>query len=100
MINDIFEKVGQAVGVHVILLVVEHSLWKTRHKFADADLISFSEEGVNLEGLMQLDSDKAQVVTQEFITMFVATLGRLVGKQLAQQLIPQLNDDESIPLED
>lgn len=93
MINEIFLKVGQAVGVHVVLLVIEHSLWKTRHKYADADLIRFSEEGIELEALAQLDSDKAEAIAEEFITMFVATLGRLVGKQLARQLIHQLDDE-------
>ncbi|HWP96067.1 MAG TPA: hypothetical protein VN426_04390 [Syntrophomonadaceae bacterium] len=99
MIDEMFNTVGQAVGVHVILLVVEHSLWKTKHKYEDAERIHFSAEGIVLDDLSQLEPEKAQAIAEEFITMFVAALGRLVGKQMALQLTQQLNEDSASDME-
>jgi hypothetical protein len=93
MVGEMFESVGQAVGIHVLLLVIEHAHWKIKQKYDEADLIHFSEEGVNLDRLDELEPARANMVAHEFIMLVVATLGRLVGKQLARQLTEQLQDD-------
>lgn len=92
MIPEMFESVSQAIGIHVMLLVLEHALWKTRCKYEEANLISFSEEGIFLEKLDTLEPEKAQAIIFEFVMAVVATLGRLVGIQLAQQLTEQLQE--------
>lgn len=91
MIKDTFDSVGQAIGIHVMLLVVERALWSTKHKYEEADLIEFSEEGISLERLSQLDPEQAEQIAHEFTMSIVSTLGRLVGKQLARQLTEQLD---------
>jgi len=90
MVQEIFESVGQAIGIHVMLLVVEHALWKTKQKYEDAVLISFSEEGISLEKLEDLEPEKAKQILKEFIIAIVSTLSRLVGIQLADKLTEQL----------
>lgn len=92
MVGEMFTSVGQAIGIHVMLLVIEHAHWKTRQKYEEAELIHFSEEGITLDGLDQLEPARAKIVAYEFIMLVVATLGRLVGKQLALQLTEQLQD--------
>lgn len=92
MMPEMFQSVSQAIGIHVMLLVLEHALWKTKYKYEEADFIQFSEEGICLEKLDALEPEKAQAVVFEFVMAIIATLGRLVGIQLAQQLTEQLQD--------
>ncbi|HBF40121.1 MAG TPA: hypothetical protein DDW50_22795, partial [Firmicutes bacterium] len=87
---EMFTSVGQAIGIHVLLLVMEHALWQTKQKYEEANLIRFSEESVSLEELGKIDRDKADLIAHEFVMAIVSTLSRLVGKQLAQQLTEQL----------
>ncbi len=91
MVNGTFDSVQKAIGSHVMLLVVEHALWSTRDKFEEASLITFSEDGIVLDSLEQLEPEKAEAVAQCFILGIITTLGRLVGKQLAQQLMKELH---------
>ncbi len=92
MVRETFSSVGQAIGTHVMLLVVEHALWKARQKYEEAALIEFSEEGVSFDRLDKLDPDRSVQVVHEFVMSIVATLGRLVGIQLARQLTEQLQE--------
>lgn len=94
MINETFDSVGQAIGIHVMLLVIEHALWNTKHKYEEADVIAFSEEGVNLDGLNDLEPEKARLIAHFFMMSIIATLGRLVGIQLARQLTEQLQRED------
>jgi hypothetical protein len=88
--KEIFNSVGPTIGIHVMLLVFEHSLWLVKQKNEKAALIQFSEEGLFFDELEAIDSEEAQIICHDFLMAIVATLGRLVGKQLAQQLIEQL----------
>lgn len=92
MVKEIFESVGQAIGIHIMLLVVEHALWKTKQKYEEAALISFSEESICLEKLDDLEPEKAKLILKEFIMAIVSTLSRLVGIQLADKLTEQLGN--------
>ena len=92
MINSKFDSVEKAIGIHVMLLVVEHALWNTRNKFEEARLITFSEDGIVLDGLEEMEPEKAVAIAQCLILDIINTLGRLVGKQLAHQLLKELQD--------
>lgn len=94
MIPDVFQSVGQAIGIHVMLIVLEHALWQTKYKYEDAGLIEFSEHGVSLDRLDDLEPEKAQLIAYEFVMAVISTLGRLVGMQLANQLTEKLQEDE------
>lgn len=95
LIQDIFQSVEHAVGIHVTMLVVERALWKTKGKFEEAEYIAFSEEGICLDELISTAPERAGLVIQEFISCFVDTLGRLMGQQLASQLTGQLKENWS-----
>jgi len=90
ILTEAFKSVSQAIGIHEMLLVLEHALWKTKQQYEEAALIEFSEEGIFLGGLDQLHPEKAKEIALFFITSIVATLGRLVGIQLVNQLTGQL----------
>jgi hypothetical protein len=90
MINESFHAVSSAIGVHVMLIVVEHALWSTKAKYEEAACIGFSEEGIDFDALDRLEEDKAQTIAHELIMTIIGTLGRLVGKQLARQLTQDL----------
>lgn len=92
MVGEMFDSVGKAIGIHVMLLVIEHAHWKIKQKYEEAELIHFSEEGIFLDGLDELEPARAKSVAHEFVMFVVTTLGRLVGKQLARQLTEQLQD--------
>lgn len=94
MAGETFHSVGKAIGIHVMLLVIEHALYKTKHKYEEAELISFSEEGIDMDRLDGLEIDRARLVAHEFTMSIVTTLGRLVGKQMAKQLTDQLKGEE------
>lgn len=86
MLDEVFLSVGQAIGIHVLLLVLERSLWKIKDKYEDAGRITFSEDGIFLAGLKELDEQTAGEIANEFILSIIATLGRLVGMQLVDKL--------------
>lgn len=90
MIGSIYRTVGGAIGVHVMMLVVERSIWLIRLSQPAADLITFDEEGISLEALNQAYPEEAAGVASELILALVSTLGRLVGEQIAKQLTDQL----------
>lgn len=96
IVSDMFHSVGQAIGIHVMLLVVEHALWKTKSKYEEASLIQFSEEGIILEDLDKLDPERARIVLHEFLMSLISTLGKLVGIQLARQLTEQLQESNLV----
>jgi hypothetical protein len=90
MINETFVSVSDAIGIHVMLIVVEHALWSTKNKYEEAECIQFSEQGIDLEALDMLEDEKAQAIAHELAMTIISTLGRLVGKQLARQLMNEL----------
>jgi len=73
------------------MLIMEHALWQTKQKYEEAMLIKFSEEGIDLGSLESLPADRAGEVAREFIMAIIATLGKLVGMQMAQQLAEELH---------
>lgn len=93
MLQGIHTSVGQAVGTHVLLLVVERSLWLTRHKHQEAARVTYSEAGVSLNGLSDLDQELAVRIAHDLVMTIVSTLGRLIGKQLAERIVEQLDDN-------
>jgi hypothetical protein len=92
MINDVFDSVKQAIGIHVMMLVVERALWKTRNKYEEASLTTFSQDGIVLDGLKNLDSERAKLIAHSFMMNIITTSGHLVGKQLASQLTEQIEE--------
>jgi len=90
IVSEIFCSVSQAIGVHVMLLVIERALWKTKFNHDEAGNIQFSEEGICLDGLANIAPEQATAIAHEFTMTMVATLGRLVGIQMAGQLTEQL----------
>ncbi|MDW7650306.1 MAG: hypothetical protein SCK29_08895 [Bacillota bacterium] len=90
MINETFESVSDSIGIHVMLIVVEHALWNTKNKYEEAACIQFSEEGINFDAMAELEEEKVRAIAHELAMTIIATLGRLVGKQLARQLMNDL----------
>jgi hypothetical protein len=91
-INDLFASVGQVIGIHVFLIVLERALWKTKLKYEESALIRFSEDGIFLDELFKVEESKAVQVCHEFLINIVNTMGHLVGKQMAKQLTADLDD--------
>ncbi|SHI72440.1 hypothetical protein [Desulfosporosinus lacus] len=89
-IDELFISVGQVVGIHVFVIVLERALWKTQLKYEEAAMIKISEDGVSLNELFEIEQDRAILVVHEFLINIVNTLGHLVGKQLAKQLTEEL----------
>lgn len=90
MVSQTFDRVSQAVGVHVMVLVAEHAQWKIKHSHAQASLIAISEDGISLEQLDELEETKAADIIREFLLEVTSTLGRLVGVQIANQITQEL----------
>lgn len=95
-IPEIFSSVSSAIGIHVMLIVLERSVWKTRIKYPDAEKIQFSEEGIILDGLDGLNQDKAEQIVSEFMMSIIDTLSRLVGIQVAQKLTEKLAGEKNV----
>ncbi len=93
LMREIFHSVSEAIGVHVMLIVLERSLWKTKIKYPEAEKISFSEDGIVFDELDKFDPDKAEQITKEFILSIIETLGRLVGMQVAEKLTEKLKNN-------
>lgn len=89
-IDDLFISVGQVVGLHVFVIVLERAQWKTQLMYEEAAMIEISEEGVSVQELFTIEPDRAVLVAHEFLINIVNTLGHLVGKQLAKQLTEEL----------
>lgn len=90
IIDNLFISVGQVVGTHVFVIVLEHALWKTQLKYEEAAMIEISEDGVSVQELFEIEQDRAVLVGNEFVINIVFTLGNLVGKQLAKKLTEDL----------
>ena len=90
MLPEIFNSVCAAIGTHVMLIVLERSLWKTKIKYPEAAKIRFSEEGIFLDELETLESDKAEIIVNDFVLSIIDTLGRLIGIQVAEKLTEKL----------
>lgn len=90
MINEMHATVGRIIGIHVLLLVVEHAYWKTGQKYNETKMILFSEAGISLEPLEKLEPERAGLIAHDFFMVIVETLGRLVGSQMVSQLMNEL----------
>ena len=96
MLSEIFDSVSASIGIHVMLIVLERSLWKTKYKYPEAAKISFSEDGIDLNGLDSLEPAQATLIVNEFVMAISGTLGRLIGMQVAEKLTKKLiNEPES-----
>lgn len=93
--EELFLSVGQSIGIHVLLLIIEHAVWQTKQKNPDAALITYTETGISFDELAgNLDPVRAGQAAHELTMAIIATLGRLVGIQIANQLTQQLLDKE------
>ena len=90
MINEMFGQVEKSLGSHVVYLIVEHAHWKIKERYEEADLIQFSENGVSLDGLDNIEPAQAEQIAHEFIITIIGSLGRLVGKEMAYKLTKYL----------
>lgn len=93
LLPEIFDSIAMAIGWHVLLIVLERSLWKAKIKYPEAGKIKFSETGIDITGLDDVDDEKAGLIVNEFILSIIDTLGRLVGLQVAQKLTEKLISD-------
>ena len=92
IIDNLFKSIGQAVGVHVFVVVLERALWKTQLKYEEAAMIKVSEDGVSiLEEMFVIDQDRAVLVAHEFLINIINTMGNLVGKELVKKLTDELD---------
>lgn len=90
MLEEMISSVEKAIGSHVVQILVEHAHWQTKQKYEEADLIKYSENGIFFEDLEDIPSEKAELVVHEFIMQIVSSLGRLVGKEMANKLTEYL----------
>ncbi len=90
LLPEIFGSMSAAIGMQVILIVLEHAKWKTGIKYHDADKIIFSEDGICIDQLYSLDRGCAELIVREFILSINDTLSRLVGIQVAEKLTEKL----------
>jgi len=86
MIDDLFESVGQTIGIRVFVIIFERALWKTELKYDEANLIRVSEDGVDVQELSKIEPDRAILVLTEFLNNIIDTLVQLVGKEVVKQL--------------
>jgi len=61
--------------------------WKTKHKYEETFLIKFSEKGISFEQLEEIDPVRGAEIAHHFLMEIISSLGRLVGKQLANKLV-------------
>ncbi len=90
MTKEIFDQIEKSLGSHVVQLILEHAHWKTKEKYEEADLIQFSESGICLDGLDEIEPSQAEQTAHEFTMTIIDCLGRLVGKELAHKLTKYL----------
>jgi hypothetical protein len=92
MIDDLFESVGQTIGIQVFVIIFERALWKTELKYDEANLIQISEDGIEVHELSRIEPDRAILVLTEFLNNIVNTLVQLVGKEVVKQLTEELGN--------
>ncbi|MFZ3130757.1 MAG: hypothetical protein WA125_06540 [Desulfosporosinus sp.] len=92
MIDDLFESVGQTIGIQVFVIIFERALWKTELKYDEANLIQISEDGVEVQELSKIEPERAILVLTEFLNNIVNTLVQLVGKEVVKQLTQELGN--------
>jgi hypothetical protein len=93
ILPEIFDSVAMAIGKHVLLVVLERSMWKTKIKYPEAGKVKFSENGIDITALDDVGDVKASLIVNEFILSIIDTLGRLVGLQVAQKLTEKLTNE-------
>ena len=91
MIEGMFSSVEKAIGSHVLQLLIEHAHFQTKQKYEEADLIRYSLDGIFLDDLEKISEDKAELIAHEFIMQIISSLGRLVGKEMANKLTEYLH---------
>lgn len=94
IIQQIINSMIKSLGIHVVTIIFEHALWKTKHKYEEADLISLNDETVHLDLSDKIDPEKAEFVVHEFLLSIIDSLTCLVGKQMAAKLVRELNNEE------
>lgn len=91
LVKKTMESMTKSLGIHVVIIIIEHALWKTRHKYEEAHLIRLSEENVYFDQLDKVSPEIARSVIQEFLFCIIDSLGNLVGEQMASSLASGLN---------
>lgn len=88
--HDLFQKTWDKmvdiVGIHTVKVLVQRSLWLTRQKYTEADLIRVTDEGILCDGLEGLEPSRYKQVMEDLFATLVDILTRLVGEEITKKI--------------
>ena len=94
--NKTWERMLQLVGLHTARVLVMRALWECHQRFAEADAIRLTEQGIDLKGLFRYsEAERQQEIAEFFFLSLVGLLSRLVGPEVTATLsseIPEVRD--------
>jgi len=79
-------KMVSIVGIHTVTVLVQRSLWITRQKYAEAELIRITEEGLSFTNLQQFDAVLVKKMLEDFFAALIEIMVRLVGKEMTEKI--------------
>lgn len=90
----VFDSVRSVLGINVMLIVLESALYKIRNQYPEASAIHFSENGIVLDEIEKLPTDKAIIIIEGFMQSVIDTMARLMGKKKVEAAAFQLKLDD------
>jgi len=92
LLARIWSKMVCLVGVHTVMIVTKRALWMTSLKYSEENLLTYSEEGVELVQLVEKSEPCLMTaVLEDFLRSLVEVLARLVGRAITRKLAEEIN---------
>ncbi len=93
--NDLFikawHKMVSIVGIHTVMVLVQRSLWQTRQKYAEAELISVSEAGVSFDVLDGIETEQLKKIMEDLFASLIDILTRLLGEEITRKIAEDID---------
>ncbi len=91
-----WQRMADMIGVHAVLILTQQAVWMTRQKYAEAELITISDEGISFNELNGIDPGVIKMLAEEFIGSLISILTRLLGTDIAARLAREIQDISSL----
>ena len=85
-----WQSMADMIGVHAVLILTQQAVWMTRQKYAEAELIMISDEGISFSEFKGIDRALVKGMAEEFISSLLSVLTRLLGTDIAARLAREI----------
>ncbi len=93
-LNDLWERMVRAIGIHTVNVLIERAIWQASQKHPELALIARTDEGLSYEAFERAVADQPEeqiaAAFEDLSSELMLILARLLGREMAERLAQEL----------